>query len=210
MSWGVKYLASHQDLQKSLRQHVREACGSQMPSESTILAANVPLLDAFIEELLRHMNVQPSQQREAMTNTKILGYHIPKGTEIFPIPNGASILQPAFHIDDKLRTTACLASRDRVKAWDDKDIAAFQPERWLKREGNDVRFDAQAGPTLAFGLGLRGCLGKRFAYMQMRMLVVLLVLNFEFRPVPDRLADMKIKHKLMREPVHTYVVLSAL
>jgi len=209
-------------MQKTLRESIHQACGLQMPSASTILAANVPLLDAFIEELLRHMNVQPSQQREARTDTQILGYRIPKGTEVFPIPNGASIIQPAFHIDDKLRTTACLASKDRVQPWNEKDVAEFRPERWLKGEnpqhaferwrkgdGDNVRFDAQAGPNLAFGLGLRGCLGKRFAYMQMRLLVVLLLLNFEFQPVPERLADVKVRHKLMREPVHTYVVLKA-
>jgi len=197
-------------MQESRRQSISEICGSQMPSASDILAANVPLLDAFLEELLRHMNVQPSQQREAMTNTKVLGYQIPKGTEVFPISNGASIIRPAFDIDDKLRTTTCLANKDRVKQWNEKDVAAFQPERWLKSEGDDMRFDPQAGPTLAFGLGLRGCLGKRFAYMQMRLLLVLLVLNFKFQPVPDQLADMKIRHKLMREPVHTYIVLRAL
>lgn len=209
MSWCVKYLGLQQDMQKSLRKSIHKACGSQMPPASTVLAANVPLLDAFIEELLRHINVQPSQQREAMTNTQILGYRIPKGTEVFPIPNGASIIKPAFHIDDKLRTTTCLASKDRVQPWNEKDVAEFRPERWLKGEGDDMRFDAQAGPNLAFGLGLRGCLGKRFAYMQMRLLVVLLVLNFEFQLLPERLADLEVRHKLMREPVHTYVVLKA-
>lgn len=210
MSWCVKYLALHQDLQKLLREAIHKACDSRMPSAATILATSMPLLDAFIEELLRHMAVQPSQQREATRNTTILGYHIPKGTEVFPIPNGASIIQPAFEIDDKLRTAACLASKHRVQPWGDEDIELFKPERWLKRDGDDARFDAQAGPTLAFGLGLRGCLGKRFAYMQMKLFVVLLVLNFEFQPVPERLADMKVMQKLMREPVHTYVVLKAL
>lgn len=59
----------------------------------------------------------------------------------------------------------------------------FQPEQWsVKTETSEETFDSSAGPTLPFGLRLRGCFGRRLAYMDLKLLVTLLVWTFEFLP----------------------------
>ncbi|KAK3950851.1 hypothetical protein QBC32DRAFT_6304 [Pseudoneurospora amorphoporcata] len=66
----------------------------------------------------------------------------------------------------------CLSGR-----WDDGDLGEFKPERWLKtnKETGREDFDPLAGPMLTFGLGPRGCYGKRLAMMSLRIHFVMIV-----------------------------------
>jgi cytochrome P450 len=48
----------------------------------------------------------------------------------------------------------------------------------VRKEKGD-EFDPSAKPVLAFGLGLRGCFGKRLAYVEIRILITLIIWNFE-------------------------------
>lgn len=60
----------------------------------------------------------------------------------------------------------------------------FEPERWLRKkkrasssttatEDEAIEFNANAAPQAAFGLGLRGCWGRKLVYVELRMLVAL-------------------------------------
>jgi cytochrome P450 len=88
MGWGLKYLAKHSDVQTRLRKDLREAFPRALqegknPSANEITKARIPYLDAFIDEVLRHSGGQPTNVRVAISDTEILGYHIPKGTDVF-------------------------------------------------------------------------------------------------------------------------------
>ena len=48
----------------------------------------------------------------------------------------------------------------------------------MGEKGGEV-FDSTAGPQLAFGLGPRGCYGRRMAFLQLRIFTVLLIWKFE-------------------------------
>ena len=48
----------------------------------------------------------------------------------------------------------------KVGFWAPGSGHVFDPERWLDSEG---RFDINAGPSLPFSLGQRGCFGKNLA-----------------------------------------------
>jgi cytochrome P450 len=93
--------------------------------------------------------------------------------------------------------------------WEDGDIGVFKPERWLKKdgEGREV-FDSMAGPTLAFGLGPRGCYGKRFALHGLRIQFAMLVWHFHLLKVPDELNSYDSVQRFAREPTQCYVRLS--
>jgi hypothetical protein len=62
----------------------------------------------------------------------------------------------------------------------------FEPERWLRPKKSaaateeDVEFNANVAPQDAFGLSMRGCWGRKLAYIELRMLVALGGLAFRF------------------------------
>ena len=67
-----------------------------------------------------------------------------------------------------------------------------------------------AGPTLPFGLGVRGCFGRRLAYLELRILVTLLVWHLEFLPCPPVLSSYAARDRLTHSPTQCYVRLRCL
>lgn len=144
-----------------------------------------------------------------MVDTVILGHKIPKGTLIALSTGGASVNSPVFNIDEARRHGSSQEARKSGKArddWDPMDSGEFKPERWLVNDGNE--FDASSGPQLAFSLGTRSCFGKRLAYLQLRILVTLIVWNFELSRCPDELSSYGHKTMLTTEPTQCFVRLS--
>lgn len=164
--WAVKHLTRYQDVQLKLRVALRAAHKQahdegRLPSAAEIVKADVPYLDAFIEENHRLCTSIPTVIRIATRDTVILGHKIPKGTDVFMLMNGPSFQTPAFEVDEALRSKTCQEQKDKFGIWEEADIGEFKPERWLTRDGGgEVRFNPRAGPALPFGLGLRGCFGK--------------------------------------------------
>lgn len=176
------------------------------PTVQEITSARIPYLDAVLEEILRCGGTIQTVDREAMVDTTILGHKIPKGTVVIMPTDGASIKTPAFNIEESRRHAT---SREAAKSgrsrheWDPVDIGAFKPERWLT--DGEGEFDASSGPLLSFSLGTRSCFGKRLAYVQFRMLVALIVWNFELLKCPDELSGYGHKMGLTTEPDQCFV-----
>jgi cytochrome P450 len=145
--------------------------------------------------------------RDAIVDTTILGFHVPKGTPVYLVSMGPSFNSPAFSIDETLRTKGQRESKQSMRHWNDDNIRLFMPERWLyEDEAGIIKFDPQAGPTLPFGGGIRGCFGKRYAYMQLKLLMAPLVLNFEFLEVPKEVAGMEVLTEMTRKASkHSFV-----
>ncbi|RYP70073.1 hypothetical protein DL771_005690 [Monosporascus sp. 5C6A] len=192
LAWVLKFLTDLPHIQTKLRTalrsaHAEAAAESRPPSLAQLTRNKVPYLDAVLEEALRLSAV--SVTREATCDTELLGHHIPKGTVVVLLSNGPSFYGPSFRIDDAVRSPTARAAATRE--WDEKkDMRAFDPERWLKyggEEGSAVEFDATAGPQLVFGLGTRGCFGKRLAYLEARIITTMVVWNFELLAVPSEL-----------------------
>lgn len=141
----------------------------RFPSYEEMKHAKIHYLDAFVEESLRLHTTTVT--REAQCDTIVLGHQIPTGTIIFLNSNGPGFYSPALPVDDSKRSPTA----KKVGAWDEsKDLKAFEPERWLvQQENGELEFDANAGPQLIFGLGPRGCFGKRLAYIEMRTIATL-------------------------------------
>jgi cytochrome P450 len=60
------------------------------------------------------------------------------------------------------------------------DAEAFRPERWLDGDGGEFRAQSPFKFT-AFQAGPRICLGKEFAYRQMKIFAAVLLRSFAFR-----------------------------
>ena len=128
------------------------------PSVTDILSADIPYLDATIEEINRHANTVPLLVRVATVDTDILGYRIPKGATVMC---NAQFMTEPHEVKGEVRSKTCRAAEEkRGRGFQMTDLKAFLPERWLARgeNGREV-FDGSALTRLAFGLGPRGCFG---------------------------------------------------
>lgn len=215
IAWWIKYMILRQDVQARLRDDIRRAHASAIeedrwPTVDEIGSAKTPYLDAVVEETLRIRGVVAVTARQATQDTQVLGYRIPKGTIIFLPSTGPGLTEPALASAKALRDNA--GGVRLPDDWEEDGIGQYRPERWLKKDestGEEV-FDARAGPTFAFSAGPRVCWGKRLAYVQLRIVVTLLMWNFEFLPVDGELASMEAKEEFTSKPRYMCVRLGKL
>ena len=186
------------------------------PSAVEITHTNIPYLDAAVEEILRCGPTVPGTMRDCTVDTVILGHRIPKDTHVFFFNQGASFREPALPVEEKDRSPSCQATANGrgVREWDPHGMDDFRPERWLVQgdessEGDGLVFDSAAGPTMPFGLGIRACYGRRLGYLEMRMLVALLVWNFELLPCPEELSGYAAIDGMTHKPKNSFVRLKA-
>ncbi|KAK9420238.1 hypothetical protein SUNI508_06507 [Seiridium unicorne] len=211
--WGLKHLAIHRDIQQKLREALRAAytdavSEARQPTVVEVTKIHVPYLEAVIEETLRLTGPVLGVFREAQVDTTVLGHPVPKGTVVFMPTMGASIAQPSFPVDESRRSESSQAHKDTRGSWDDYDPQSFIPERWLKKEESAESFDSQAGPFLSFSNGVRGCFGRRLAYLELRIIMALLIWNLELGSLPEELNDFDAFDSLTTKPVKCYVRIS--
>jgi cytochrome P450 len=171
-----------------------------------------PYLEAVIEEIFRFSVVIPIVSRMATVDTTILGHPIPKGTEVVFCFNGPDFLKPGVPlppVDASKRSETSKAST--VGDWNPDDVDKFIPERWMDvdADGNEV-FNALKGPMLSFGGGPRGCFGKRLAYLEMRVVLTLVVWNFELLPILPSRRPVGILENITVEPSEVLVRMKSL
>lgn len=161
-----------------------------------------------MEESLRVSSPLPATIRRATVDTVLLGRKIPKDTDVFIVVDGPSYRKPSIPVSDHLRSETS-RTKHQYGSWDPEDIHVFKPERWLKTDehGQEV-FDNRSGPMMAFSSGPRGCFGKRLAYLQLRIVLTLLVWNFEFHQLPQELASHDAVDHITTCPVKCFVALS--
>jgi cytochrome P450 len=179
-----------------------------------ICETSVPYLDAVMEETLRYSSVATLIVRTSVCDTQILGYRIPKGTDILLPLTGPSMTEPALSICETSRCLESQESKDQFPPWRE-DVSQFKPERWLKRAKNvdgkgeeEDFFDKRAGPNLAFSAGPRQCSGKSLAYMKLRAVITLLIWNFEFHELDQTLNGPDIIERLVNLPKDCYAKLT--
>ncbi|XP_044012973.1 probable cytochrome P450 301a1, mitochondrial [Aphidius gifuensis] len=108
---------------------------------------------AFIREVFRVYSTVIGNGRTLQHDTVICGYHIPKGVQVvFPT-----------------------LVTGQMEEWVD-DAKTFKPERWLK-ENSDKKLHPFA--SLPYGHGARMCLGRRFADLEMQVLLAKLIRNYK-------------------------------
>ncbi|KUI61652.1 Cytochrome P450 4V2 [Cytospora mali] len=208
LCWGVKFLADHPEVQNRLRNDLQTAFSAargerRLPTVEEITRTSVPYLEATMEEILRMGNTVPIVDREALQDTTLLGHHVPKGTQILFLSTGPSLLTPAFDIDDSKRSPQ--ARQSKTRAWSDEDIGLFKPERWLAEDNGVEVFDSQAGPAMPFSLGIRGCFGRRLAYLELRLLLTVIMWSFELLKCPEELSGYEAVDGVVHGPKKCFV-----
>ncbi|KAI1855415.1 hypothetical protein JX266_000280 [Neoarthrinium moseri] len=212
MAWGLKFLADNQGVQDKLRfelqsAHAEEKNRKRLPSAAKIIGTAVHYLEAIVEEIIRCSLTESAVMRTAMADVEVLGHRIPKGTEVFFMGNGPSVFAPPFEIEESLRSPSFNSSKEKIGSWDTTDMAAFKPERWLVDAEGRKAFDPAAEPLLTFGLGERGCYGRKLSYVEMRIFLTLIIWKFELHKCLEKLSSYEAIDKMTHGPAQCYVKL---
>ncbi|CAB0028746.1 unnamed protein product [Trichogramma brassicae] len=110
-------------------------------------------MKAFIKEVFRMYSTVIGNGRTLQNDMVICGYHVPKGVQVvFPT-----------------LVTGCM--EEYVE-----DAATFKPSRWLK-ESSGQKLHPFA--SLPYGYGARMCLGRRFADLEMQVLLMKLIRQYK-------------------------------
>ncbi|KAF2443839.1 cytochrome P450 [Karstenula rhodostoma CBS 690.94] len=208
IAWALKYLTNNPESQSRLRASLYSASLNTDVTAQDIVATSVPYLDAVIAETLRLSATGPVSFRQTLLPCEILGHAIPAGTPIILVtagPSYASPAMPAIPLVLRSSTSQAALLRKEKSSPHPKhcmhDLQTFAPERWLV----DDRFDPNAVHMLPFSTGPRGCFGKKIAMLEMRVVIAILVLRFEFPRLEAGLSGSAARDGLTRRPTRCYV-----
>lgn len=120
-------------------------------------------LDACIEETLRLAPAVPSQlPRQVMTGGMLIDEHL--------VPEGTVVGVPAYVVHHNENAFP--------EPW------KFRPERWIAANGVSAEDVSRARGTMCpFSLGKRGCIGKRLAYLEIRITIASLLWSYDLADV---------------------------
>ncbi|XP_008777558.2 cytochrome P450 704C1-like isoform X1 [Phoenix dactylifera] len=180
LSWFFYMLCKHPSLQEKLAQEIKEATKTndsisiaEFASRLTDEALDkMQYLHAALTETLRIYPAVPEDPKICFSDDTLPGgFDVKKGDMVCFLPY----------------------SMGRMKFLWGVDAEVFRPERWLDENGvfrpeNPFKFTAfQAGPRI--------CLGKEFAYRQMKIFAAVLIHFFTFM-LSDERKDVKYKSTL--------------
>nr|XP_012317728.1 cytochrome P450 27C1 [Aotus nancymaae] len=181
LSWTVYLLARHPEVQQTVYQEIVRNLGERhVPTAADV--PKVPLVRALLKETLRLFPVLPGNGRVTQEDLVIGGYLIPKGTQLALCHYATSYQDENF---------------PRAKE--------FRPERWL-RKGDLDRVDNFG--SIPFGHGVRSCIGRRIAELEIHLVVIQLLQHFEIKTSSQTKAVHAKTHGLLTPggPIHVRFV----
>ncbi|RKL07437.1 Bifunctional cytochrome P450/NADPH--P450 reductase [Fusarium oxysporum] len=154
LSFSFFYLMQHPEALEKARKEVDQVVGKG--GITTDHLGKLPYIDAILREALRLMPTAPGYFVTPFKDEVIGGkYLIEKGSPVF-------VLLHLLHRDPAV--------------WG-PDAEEFKPERMLQE-----KFDAlPSGAWKPFGNGVRGCIGRAFAWQEALLVMAMLIQNFEFK-----------------------------
>ncbi|XP_036401365.1 sterol 26-hydroxylase, mitochondrial-like [Megalops cyprinoides] len=158
MMWALYELSRAPEVQDRLHKEVSSCVSAdRIPTAQDF--ARMPYLKAVIKETLRRYPVVPMNARlMTESNVSIGGYFFPKKTTF-------TLCHYAMSQDEKIFP----------EPW------KFKPERWLR----DGQKRSHPFGSIPFGYGVRGCVGRRIAELEMYLALSRIIRLFEIRPDPS-------------------------
>lgn len=158
MMWAMHLLSRDPNAQDTLYQEVSHCIpGDKIPSAQDV--NRMPYLKAVIKETLRMFPVVPMNARIMVENDIIIGGHF------FTKKTSFTMCHYAISQDEKTFP----------------EPSKFKPERWLR----DGRVRPNPFGSIPFGFGVRGCVGRRIAELEMYLALSRIIKLFEIRPDPS-------------------------
>ncbi|KAH9394160.1 hypothetical protein TYRP_021294 [Tyrophagus putrescentiae] len=173
-------LVSNPKIQEKTYQELVEVLGTLDPSSEQYYEAvmtRLPYLEAVIKETLRkYPPVVRLDRRCATEGYKLGGITLSKGTLVH-VPSFAVHRNPAYYPEPEV----------------------FKPERFLAENKHLL----VPHTYIPFGIGSRNCIGMRFAYQVLRLMLATILRQFKFTATegtPDKLQFRSMKPLLNVEP----------
>ncbi|KAG9258421.1 cytochrome P450 [Emericellopsis atlantica] len=164
LTWACYLLAKHPELQTTLRTEVQAAFPGNPLDDPASLATtleSLPFLNGVIQETLRLYPTVPLTLREAQKDTFVNDQPIPKGTTL---------------------VLSMWMTNRSPEIWGPQ-AGECRPERWINDDGkpNQTGGTSSNYDFLTFLHGPRSCIGQGFAKAEMRCLLAMMVLSFEWQ-----------------------------
>ncbi|XP_027444841.1 sterol 26-hydroxylase, mitochondrial isoform X2 [Zalophus californianus] len=162
MTWALYHLSKNPEIQAALHKEVVGVVpAGQVPQHKDF--AHMPLLKAVLKETLRLYPVVPMNSRVVTEKEiEVNGFLFPKNTQFV-----------FCHY---------VVSRD-------PDIfpepESFQPYRWLRKSQPAALGVQHPFGSVPFGYGVRACLGRRIAELEMQLLLSRLIQQYEVVLAPE-------------------------
>ncbi|XP_076825961.1 cytochrome P450 2U1-like [Clavelina lepadiformis] len=157
LSWALLCLLHHPEKQKKLREEIMKVlcCKERVSVTHKFM---MPYTNAFIQEVMRYRTLSPiGVSHKTTEDAELNGYFIPKDTVV---------------------ATNLWAVHNDPGYWEEPE--KFKPERFIDDNGELI----QSSHVIPFSLGIRQCLGKQLAQMEIFIFLVSMIQNFEFLPDP--------------------------
>lgn len=146
LTWTLYALSQHPEVERRLRAELREVLGGRTPGVEDL--GKLEYLDRVLKESQRMYPPVPMVARNALEDVEVGGYLVPRDAYVI-LSTWSAHRHPDF--------------------WENPD--AFDPDRFLPE-----RFEAVPRHAfLPFSLGQRKCIGDRFATMEAKLLLAMIV-----------------------------------
>lgn len=159
LSWTLYFLALYPEIQEKVRREIEEALKDNDPEWDTF--DSMEYLAAVINESMRLRPPAALFVRILAQEDDILGYKVPAGS--------MAVLSPYI-------------LHRNPKYW--KDPETFNPNRFLAPDKDDNPHHRYA--FIPFAAGPRMCIGYRFALMEIKVVLSILLQHFSFSMIPGR------------------------
>ncbi|XP_037379953.1 sterol 26-hydroxylase, mitochondrial [Talpa occidentalis] len=162
MTWALYHLCKHPEIQAALYKEVVSVVpAGKVPQYKDI--ARMPLLKAVIKETLRLYPVVPVNSRVITEKeVEVGGFIFPKNTQFvlchFTVSRDSSVFP---------------------------EPDSFQPHRWLRKSESDTVKVKHPFGSVPFGYGVRACVGRRIAELEMHLLLTRLIQQYEVVLAPE-------------------------
>lgn len=162
LTWSLYHLSKNPEIQTALHEEVAGVVPpGQVPQHKDF--AHMPLLKAVIRETLRLYPVVPTNSRIIVgKEVEVDGYIFPKNTQ-FVLCHYVVSRDPSIFPDPE----------------------SFQPHRWLRKSKADSPGVQHPFGSVPFGYGVRACLGRRIAELEMQLLLARLIQRYEVVLTPE-------------------------
>lgn len=161
LSWSWYLLANHPEAEKKFHAELDEVLGGRVPE-----VADLPKLkytEMIVKEAMRLYPPAFAVGREAIEETEIGGYRVPRNAQLFAF-------QWVTHRDPRYFERP----------------AEFEPERWATESIQNLPKYAY----FPFGGGPRQCIGNYFAMMEVVLLLATIGQRFKFSLVADHAVEL--------------------
>ncbi|KAH7412846.1 cytochrome P450 [Cadophora sp. MPI-SDFR-AT-0126] len=160
LTWTTYALATNPSIQDRLRKEILSATRTGNKEIDYAAIESMRFLNNVLRESIRLYSPSLTLPREAAEDMVVGDVHIPKGTTVTMVP--------------------AMVQRNPLIWGEDADV--FNPDRW------DTLTTDSASPYAisAFSGGPRVCVGRSFAYLEMKAILVELLSKFVFEPADSR------------------------